>query len=333
MYSEYQMKLSDALDKFLSRSPTSSKPLRTLTPAEFEIVATMSKLYRDMNTLLTQLITIRTLITAINDKPLWTINGNICRIIHSVTKQRDKIHATKAIFAVICPTPFEIKAIEELISKSVTRIEFLEQTIIPENLILTPIYDYLQVKNLTFKEEIKTRFTTQTALIDAMHDKETLTAYVTEIMNTIFQTPNANAYQARLDQYLHARDMKNNTLSEQYEQRDIENQRIAMLRDYMTNFQSAIYASISSLHENIVIGIREKGLRSFVNANGRKSPMLLCCYMNGDRPVYKYVTIDGKITEHLTHRCSFKTKTQAEQVKTTCSAQYPKRLFDIIVPM
>ena len=330
MYSEYQMNLSDALDKFLSRSPTSSKPLRTLTPAEFEMVATMSKLYRDMNTLLTQLITIRTLIAAMNDRPLRAINGNICRIIHSVTKQRDKIHATKATFAVICPTPFEIKAIEELINKSITRIEFLEQTIIPENLILTPIYDYLQVKNLTFKEEIKTRFTTQTALIDAMHDKETLTAYVTEIMDTIFQTPNANAYQARLDQYLHARDMKNNTLSEQYEQRDIETRRNAMLHDYMTNFQSAIYDSVSSLHENIVIGIREKGLRSFVNANGRKAAMLLCCYMNGDRPVYKYVTIDGKITEHLTHRCSFKTKTQAEQVKTICSAQYPKRLFDII---
>ena len=315
MYSEYQMNLSDALDKFLSRSPTSSKPLRTLTPAEFEMVATMSKLYRDMNTLLTQLITIRTLITAINDRPLRAINGNICRIIHSVTKQRDKIHATKATFAVIRPTPFEIKAIEELINKSITRIEFLEQTIIPENLILTPIYDYLQVKNLTFKEEIKTRFTTHTALIDAMHDKETLTAY---------------AYQARLDQYLHARDMKNNTLSEQYEQRDIETRRNAMLHDYMTNFQSAIYDSVSSLHENIVIGIREKGLRSFVNVNGRKAAMLLCCYMNGDRPVYKYVTVDGKITEHLTHRCSFKTKTQAEQVKTICSAQYPKRLFDII---
>ena len=53
----------------------------------------------------------------------------------------------------------------------------------------------------------------------------------------------------------------------------------------------------------------------------------------GDKPICKYVTVDGKITEHLTHRCSFKTKTQAEQVKTTCSAQYPKRLFDIIVPM
>ena len=333
MYSEYQMRLSDALDKFLSRSSTSSKPLRTLTPAEFETVATMSKLYRDMNTLLTQLITIRTIIAAINDKPLWAINGNICRIIHSVTKQRDKVHATKATFAVICPTPFEAKAIQELITKSKQRIEFLEQTIIPENLSLTPIYDYLQAKNLTFKEEIKIRFTTQSALIDAMHDKEILSAYVTEILDTTAQSADANAYQIRLNRYLHARDMKNNTLSDQYEQRDKEERRIAMLKDYMTNFQSAIYDSVISLHENILIGIREKGLRSFVNANGRTAAMLLCCYMNGDRPICKYVTVDGKITEHLTHRCSFKTKIQAEQVKTICSAQYPKRLFDIITPM
>ncbi len=333
MYSEYQMKLSDALDKFLTRCSEKSKPFRTLTPAEFETVATMSKLYREMNQLLTQLITIRTIITAINDKPLWTINGNICRIIHSVMKQRDKIHATKATFATSCPTPFEKAAIDALITSSEHRIEFLEKTIIPENLILTPIYDYLQVKQLTFKEEIKTRFATQTALIDAMHDKNTLTAYVTEIITTVTQTPHKDAYKARLNQYLHVRDMKDNTASDQYERQDIENRRIAILHDYMTNFQSAIYTAVASLHENLAIGIRDKGLRSFVNANGRKSPMLLCCYIYGDKPIYKYVTVDGKLTEHLTHRCSFNTKTQAEQVKTACSAQYPKRLFDIIVPM
>lgn len=333
MYSEYQMRLSDALDKFLSRSPKSAKNLRQLTPTEFELITILSKLYRDMNTLLTQLITIRTLIYAMHDKQLYAIHVNICRIIESITKQRDKIYATKATFTMLCPSPFELKAIQDIITKTQTRLEFLEQTIIPENLLLTPIYDYLQIKSIDFKTEIKSRFTTQQELIDAMHNKDILSAYVTEILNITSQDQNESAYKERLNRYLHAREAKEHSLSEQYEQHDAENKRMNMLKDYMTNFQSAIYSSISSLRENIIIGIKDKGLRSFVNANGRTSPMLLCCYMNGDRPIYKYVTVDGKITEHLTYRCSFKDKTQAEQVKTTCSAQYPKRLFDIIVPM
>ena len=330
MYSEYQMRLSDALDKFLSKSPHTSKFVRKLTPEEFERITTMSKLYRDMNSLLTQLITIRTLITAIDNQSLLAVKGNICRMVDSIMKQRDKIYATKATFAVICPTPFESKAIEDLIAKSKQRIEFLEQTIIPENLRLTPIYDYLQIKNMTFKEEIKSRFVTQSELIEAMHDKEILSAYIAEILDTTAQIPNANAYQTRLSDYLSARDKRNNTLSDQYEQRDAEIKRINILKDYMTTFQSAIYSSVYSLRENILIGIKDKGLRSFINANGRDASMLLCCYMYGNKPVCKYVTTDGKLTEHLTHRCSFKTKAQTEQIKTTCATQYPTRLFDII---
>lgn len=332
MYSEYQMRLSNILNKFLNKCTNTNQPIRQMNPAEFEMLSHLSKINRQINLLIMQLSAISSIIDAIDKTEMYAVKCNVWRIIQSLTHQRDKMRATKAAFATIAPNNGELTAIKDMTRSITKRIQFLETVIIPENLKLTPIYDYLEIQNRTFAEELRIRFPNYIELIDTLqHNKNALAEYIHEILTTTEQAGHKDDYKERLIQYNHAKAQKDMSAVEQQELREKENRRISILKDYMQNFQSAFYESLRNIKPNPIIGINtEIGLRKAINIYGKGSYVVLCCSVYHDRPHYQYVRANLLLSPHISDHTVFKTKTDANEACKICVQKYPTKLFDII---
>ena len=135
--------LNQYLDR--ARQEDGAKTIRKLTADELEAIHELGKQYKEFNRVIMELLVIINVLTRLRQTELYYIVANARRIIQSLARQRNKGYVIKKALAIVKPKDDVMPEIRRFIAVSRRRMDYIRQTIIPENLDLTPIKEYVKL--------------------------------------------------------------------------------------------------------------------------------------------------------------------------------------------
>lgn len=326
------VKFDTRLYGYLDRSNAKrDRPIRNMTSEELERSDILRKRIKDMAILITEMITIRNLLRTINEPKLFYIQNNINRIMFSVVHQRDFAKSLRRAFMTVQPMPYEEPLIKDFISRVATRIDFLRGTIIPENLLLTPIQEYLEIiGEKDFTADINAKFGNRTAMFDANTGKnDEIEHYAADILLTVHEHGLDDKYRERLNRYI---EMENRREENKKQERKAEKDRrdMELMKDGMDAFQRMFNKGIRTLKGCETIKMGFWTIEKKISEYGRDGYVLLCVYVHNNKCVYRYGGEKNDLVPTFYQARIFKDGFEATDAMAEMEKKYPDRLFDVI---
>ena len=326
-------KMDTRIYGYLERAKTNRerKALRALSSDELEWINTIRKRTKDLNVLVMELITIRQLLRKMKEPKLFYITQNLNRIMFSVIKQRDFAVALKHTIATTEPLPYEIPLVKEFLTKVNTRISYLRNSVIPENLRLTPIQEYLEIVGAKdFSEDIYSRFGSGIGVFDANTDRnDELEQYMMDILLTVHEKGLDDCYRERLNSYIEQEEKRIQQKKIEAKQEKLEKD-IALSKDGMDAFQRMFHKGIRTLKGSEKIHMGFWSIEQKISEYGRDAYFVLCCYVFQGRCIYRYVGEDNNLVTTFFKAKAFKDGFEASDVMAELEKQHPEKLFDAV---
>ena len=305
------------------------KVKRRLSADELEWINTIRVLNKEINVLIVEMITVREVLEAINEPKIFYVSQNFRRIIFSLIRQRDFMSALRHTIMSTIPKPEEIPDILNSLKKIRERIIFLRKTVIPENLQLTPIQEYVEIiGDQDFIDDIRRRFDNTFSMYEANTGKnEEIKTYAADILLTVHDKGLDDRYKARLQKYIEAEDnrIKKAKLEKQ---KAMEEKDILTAKYGMEDFREMFYEGLRTLNGNDKIMMSSTSVYAKIK-NGRNVFVILCCYTFHRKAIYRYVGMNNEIVKKFSSARIFKDKSEAYDVLSEMEKAYPSKIFDV----
>lgn len=317
---------------YLNRGKVSrGKIMRNLSCEEMEWIDLLRKRGRELNALIVELITIRQLLRKMNEPKLFYISENLNRIMFSLKKQRDFAVALKNTIFSVEPYPQEIPLIKDFMTRVETRINYLRNSIIPENLELTPIKEYLEIMGVKdFTEDIYRRFGSRMNMYDANTERnDELEQYMMDILLTVHNRGLDDKYKERLSKYIEQEDKRLTQKKLEKKQEKLDKD-ISLAKDGMDAFQRMFHKGIRSLKGCSTIKMGWQSVEKKLDEYGRDAYVILCCYVFNGKCVYRYVGEDHDLTNTFFKAKAFKEGFEATDIMAELEKKYPEKVFDVV---
>lgn len=320
---------AQTVNSYLKRSIESSKKLRQLDNDETDICFDLRRVKKAANLCMTELCFVKEVIKRLNIHDLYFVVMNFERIIHSVYKQRNLMHALFSAVSQTKPSEEEKKAIKRSISDFYKRISFINEVPIPENIKLTPIQDYMDVVGAAnFLEEIRAIMPTGKDIFES-RTNGSMDSLISNMMTTLKNEGKDELYKARLSEYIkmvHARCEK--------EKEERSKERTAKAKNEAENgiglFKELFCRGIRNLKTEKSIHLEERSIREHLNAGHRGKLCILCCGYRNGKIMYRYVLGDQSLGKFFTNVALYETINDANDAIASLLHTFPEKAFAAI---
>lgn len=317
------------LGVFLKRTAKREGKIRELSPEEFGMLMEIRATVKDMTFIRTQIIFITQVIRSREIRELDWIVQNFFRITGSLKKQQELLKAMSASFSRVKPDDREMGGIRQAIRHAKERIAFLDNTVIPENITLTPIKDYVDIIGLDgYRNELRAWFPTSKALFDSQFD-ESMDKYIAHVFDTLAQTGSKETYRERLDHYIRiAEERKARDKAE----KDAERLALALSESEngMSLFRDLFFKGIRNLETIDKIGLSKQAIHQHMAQGHRGKFCVLCCGYYQGHLSFRYMTKGGDRNPTFAGCGIYETFPDAVQAIKGFQTAYPDKVFEAV---
>ena len=317
------------LDGYLNlRKRDENQANRKLSSDDFAVLMELKNASHEINSLITELIVIRRILELIGDSKLYSIICNLNRVIFSLTKQRDKEVVVKHTYSTVPPLPYEVGYVKKFIKDIRKRVAFIRNVIVPENLELTPIKEYLEVtgKN-TLLQDIREKIGDHKAMFCAT--REQLDAYAGDILKAITEAGLMDSYKERLDAY-HKRDEERTRMVKEEKQREATAEKHEMAEQCMEQYQYLFNRAMRTFRPCEEIGIKVGSVAAKLDVHGRNSWMVVRCDICNRGPRFRYYTSRKTWEKLFGSGAVYKNEKEAEEIAEKYRQQNPDKVYDVV---
>lgn len=290
--------------------------------------------YYDMNILVTEILAINRVLKRLDDQKIYAMTNNLYRVMNSLARQRDKVFVCKCAVQSLRPEPYEVEYLQQIMRDTDKRIQFIRGTILPENLELTPIKEYLELTGAkSLADDIYEKIGNRKELVEivarAGDPDGRVDRYVAQVLETVRKAGKETAYQERIaGWYERSERIKAEKTAEEKAERDARNLKDA--EAYMRYFRSEFNRCIRTLDGNESVGISRISLEKMLNKNGRNVWVVIRCYMYGGNPVYRYYKGGGVWKKMMFGAKVFTDEEEATEVVRRYAEEYRGQVFDVM---
>ena len=285
--------VNDYLDRSRAMSPLTT--LREMTDVESAALGAIENQRKELNKLLMEIITISSLIKRFTIQVVGT-NYLVCNMVNmgrSVKKQRDKLSLIRTFFLHVQPTANELMAIRVMIEETKKRIIHIRTHVIPGNLELTPVKEYMEIKGIdSFTDDMYAFFGNSKAIYEASQNGEE-DKYADMIYQTVAKAGKLGGAAERLEGFVDSEKAR------VYKQR-LENSRFKIRQKHdaatngMTIFTRNLYRCVRTLEASKPFGISGKAVIEKFAQERVNQCIILCCYeLHDGHFVYRYINQEG----------------------------------------
>lgn len=314
------------VNDFLTRSQKQIGNLRQLDSDEINICMDLRRVKKSANVCMTELCFVKEVIKRLNINDIYYVVMNFERIIHSVYRQRNFMHALFCAISQTKPSEEEKNAIKSSISKFYKRIAFINEVPIQENIKLTPIQDYLDIVGATnFMEEIREIMPTGKEIFESITNGS-MDSIISNMMTTLKNEGKDELYKARLAEYT-----KMVRVRHEKEKEERSKERTAKAKNEAENgiglFKELFCRGIRNLKTEKLIHLEERTIRVHVNAGHRGKFCILCCGYKNGKIIYRYVLDDQRLGKFFANVSLYETINDANEAITSLLRVYPDKAF------
>lgn len=315
----------------LSKKVRDAKP-RAITGEDLEVICMLRQRAHEMNVLIADVITVAKVLRRMKDKRVYAITNNLFRVVMSLQRQRDKVYATLRCFKVLKPEPYEMEYIRKLNSAVVKRVKFLREKILPENIALTPIAEYLEaVGSASLTEDIFREVGSRKKLAELFEEgtqESELDRYVERILAVVAGTGKGDAYKERIAKwYARSERLHAERVAEQELERN--ERRLEEAEAGLREFREAFQRAISTLEGRTDIGLAQQTMEKLLLKH-RGKWMLLRCESRSGRVMRRYYTEKGEWSQKCWHAKAFTEESECLQVLAEVKAAEPWKAYDAV---
>lgn len=310
------------------------KGMRNLTIDEVSFYLETKDLYKQMGIMITELIVARRLLDKHGDRTLRYISNNLYRIAASLSSQRKLLSAVQISYKSVAPRVEEMNAIRKTMTDIYTRLEYLNKTIVPENVMLTPIQEYLNIIGGTdaFRKELYDIFRSVKDLVDTQkNEPEEFAKYAEHIFKEVQKNGLEDEYRERLSEYVRIEDARRMKVEAEKLHEKTEREHNDAEQGLVI-FEREFYKCLRELKSNDRIGISEKTIASIVQRkNGRAGHYILCCKIHPSTGlVFQYVSSSGYLTKSLGSATRYVDTEKMQTMLEKMREKYPNMAFDTV---
>ena len=326
-FKDYDYVLHAYLNKFEGRA---DKAVRLLSVKEYAIIQEYRKLYKEINVLIAELVTMITILGRLDNDDLRCIIANLNVMVSSLAKQRDFTYVTKLAFSTIKPNEKERACVDRLLIDVRKRLLFLKTSIIPSNLRFTPIKEYLEINQCdSFEEDLCAWFDNVRAIVRANKgETDGFDQYVGHIIETVQASGKLNCYKDRVQAYIQLREEKARLEKLEKAQEKIQRDQ-GIAQAGIKNFQKLFYRAVATLDGDKRIHMGSAAVRNTINTHGRDIFFVLCCYNSRGNCVFCYLGDEDKIVQTFAKAHVFANEAEASEAMNRAAICYPEKTFDI----
>ena len=322
--------LNQYLDR--ARQEDGAKTIRKLTADELEAIHELGKQYKEFNRVIMELLVIINVLTRLRQTELYYIVANARRIIQSLARQRNKGYVIKKALAIVKPKDDVMPEIRRFIAVSRRRMDYIRQTIIPENLDLTPIKEYVKLIGAeSFASAVYERFSEPRRIyaITSKEDAAAMDAYVDEMIETVRKGGMEQAYKERIQVYIRRADEIAEKREEE-KRREKDEERMRLAEEGMMLFYRMFNNGVFTLKGDDRIKMGPEALLRAIDKFGRHSFCVLVCYRHSGKYVYHYLNERNEETLWFGKAWFYPNEAQAKEAMEAARKRYPKKQYDVV---
>ena len=293
-FSEYDQIINHYLDKGQSLK---DQPNRDLITSEYLIVKAYQRIYKEMNLLITEVLAIAMFIDKLGNSDLNYLVYNLYSVRGSLLKQRNKSYVVLNTFLVLKPNDRELAAIKRFINLLQSRIEYVRASVIPYNLELTPIQEYLEIcQGKKMREDLYDWFggVEKIAAVNSGGNSASMEQYLDHILDTIDHAGKTQDYKDRIAVLVKRRtDHFHKVEQEKLEKRQKKQQENGSVG--MMEFHKMFNRAVFDLRGCERINMPASVIKARINEYGRDCFFVLCCYVYGNHFVFRYLGEDDEL--------------------------------------
>lgn len=260
----------------------------------------------------------------------YVIN-NLNIMTGSLRKQRDFIVGLKMAFYSARPTDEEFIGIKYALSSAQKRIDYIRSIVLPINLSLTPLKEYLEICGKhELRDDFYEWFGDVKGIVESTKndDLAEFDRYVEHIINTLSKAGKAHIYEDRLHKYVQER-------SEAYVEGKKKQKELKQFIEYeqavdeMMSFCRMFSRSVEFLESNRAIRMGAKAIKQKISKYGVNCFFVLCCYIYCGRRVYRYLGENGQLVKAFFEACVFESEVEATKAKDQARIVHPEKVFEV----
>lgn len=316
------------LHKYLDRS--THRPARQLSSEETATVLELRQLEKNINVCVTEIILIKHLINHLKIRDLFWVVNNFERIATSLIKQRRLVSAARLGMMALAPDEDEAKAIARLKPDIEERIRYLNSIPIPENILLTPIHEYVELSGeKSFADIIRKKYPTAKEMVQLHENIQEIDAVVNEIVTKLKEVGKENDYVERLNNYIAISERKKASLKAEKE-RERRKEELKESQNGIFMFTNQFFEGIRTLKGNKDIGLSLASISRHMAEGHRGKFCVLCCGLVNGRLIYRYVKDDGSLLQRFTDVGIYDSYDIANTAISRFKERWPTRAFEAV---
>ena len=325
---------SYSLDGYLDIGMKMAEGKRWNVNAEdVELMLEMRTRAQDMNVLIADVLTVTMVLKRLGDKRVYAITNNLFRVVMSLQRQRDKVYATLACFKRLKPEEYERKFISDLCSACVKRVKFIREKILPENISLTPIEEYLELAGSeSLTDDIFKTVGGRQKLAELMKDgkqDDAMEAYAAHILDVVAKAGKADVYQGRIAKW-YARSERIRSDREKELETEKHEAELEKAEEALGQFREALRYAVRELTGRDDAGCPKQTLEKRLAQGARGKWVLLRCETVYWKQTRRYYTEKGDWNARFLHAKLFASEREAQAVLEAEKAANPWKAYDCV---
>ena len=307
---------------------------RVVTEEDLKTIHELKAKAQDMNVLIADTLTVISVLRQIGDKQVYAVTNNLFRIVISMQRQRELIYATLECFKRLKPEEYEKEYIADLCKRIAKRKLFIRDKILPENISLTPIVEYLEeVGSENLSEDVFKVIGTRRELAELLRSgkqEEAIKAYARRIMDVVNKAGRGDAYKERVATwYERSERIRADREAELKTKKHMAELELA--EEGLVRVRNALQYAVRELSGRNDIGCPLQTLHKRLAEGARGKWVLLRCETVRCKPVKRYYTDEGEWGNRFIQAKLFKSENECRNVMKAEKARGPWKAYDCMM--
>lgn len=324
---------TDCLDGYLTRynahMQDPERPLASLTDAETRLLMDMRSQITEMNILLLEIIFIKNMLEKQKNQKLYYLCRNFWRMITSVIRHRDKAIKLRYALTKIPPKPKELIALKAFYTRTNNRIGFLRNTIIPENMVITPAKEYLEITGEESFIKVIYKFfnNDKRAIYEASKDgKDSM--LLDHVLKVVGDAGRLDASRERMEEYVRIDAERSTQAREKERQEKLESDRYDAEAS-MEEFQRILNKCIRNREDCYEIRFKTDDIIKRISSGKANYYIILCSYRFREKNRFRYANRSNNLVQEFSQAAMYKDEADAQAAADLLQEKYPAKAFDV----
>lgn len=312
------------LNYYLNKCKSETDKRRPLEPEECLLVDKLGAIRKEMGILIAEILTIVAVLRFFTDPNLRFVIRNLDAMVGSLKKQRDLASRIRMTYLSLKPNEREHRDIEITLTRFEKRISYLRSMVIPSNLKMTPLNDYLEINGrLEMRDDIHDWLGDIYDIIETNESGE-VSFYAEHIINTLSQAGRQDSYKELLSKYAEEREGSEKDKKASKQAMDYEK-----ATEGLMHFCSLFNDAKFNIKNNDSINFSINMLEQMIAKHGIDCYFVLCCGIYRAKPVYRYLGDGDQLVNVFSRAHAFRSEAAATKARDRVAVKYPDKAFGV----